>query len=99
MPNFEIEPFAIKKRGQKLYAIAISGASIPHVFEKPGTYDIGGGQQKSAFGLGTVYFRHGAKSEPGTTDDLRASMDRALSGIRRSWIKGVRQVVQAPRDA
>jgi hypothetical protein len=96
VPNFEIEAFRLKKRGQKVYAIAVSGASIPHVFEQPGTYDIGGGKQKSAFGLGTVYFRHGAKSEPGTTEDIRASMDRALSGIRKLWIKGVRQVVQAP---
>jgi hypothetical protein len=99
VPNFEIETFGLKKRGQKLYAFAISGTSIPHVFEQPGTYDIGGGKQKSAFGLGTVYFRHGAKSEPGTSDDLRSSMDRALSGIRKSWIKGVRQVVQAPQGA
>jgi hypothetical protein len=98
-PNFEIEGFRLKKRGQELYAFAISGTSIPHVFEQPGTYDIGGGKQKSAFGLGTLYSRHGAKSEPGTTDDLRASMDRALSGIRKSWIKGVRQVVQAPQGA
>lgn len=99
LPNFEIEAFGLKKRGQKLYALAMSGTPIPHVFERPGTYDIGGGKQKSAFGLGTVYFRHGAKSEPGTTDDLRTSMDRALSGIRKQWIKGVRQVVQAPQRA
>lgn len=99
VPSFEIEAFGLKKRGQKLYALAISGTPVPHVFEQPGTYDIGGGKQKSAFSLGTVYFRHGAKSEPGTTDDLKAAMDRALNGVRRSWIKGVRQVVQAPPDA
>lgn len=99
VPNFEIEAFGLKKRGKNLHALVVSGTSIPYVFEQPGTYDIGGGKQKSAFGLGTVYFRHGAKSEPGTNDDLRASMDRALNGIRKSWIKGVRQVVQAPRGA
>ena len=95
-PSFEIEALLLKKRGRVLHALVVSGTSIPHVFEQPGTYDIGGGKQKSAFGVGTVYFRHGAKSEPGTTDDLRASMDRTLGGIRKLWMKGVRQVVQAP---
>lgn len=99
VPNFEIETFGLRKGGHKLYALAISGTSVPHVFVQPGTYDIGSGKQKTAFSLGTVYFRHGAKSEPGNTDDLRASMDRALNGIRKLWIKGVRQVVQAPPGA
>jgi hypothetical protein len=66
------------------------------VFQKPGTYDIGSGKQKAAFSIGTVYFRHGAKSEPGTSDDLRAVIERQLEVIRHSWIKGVRKVVQAP---
>jgi hypothetical protein len=99
IPNFEIEGLGLKKRGQKLYALVVSGASSPHVFDRPGTYDIGGGKQKSAFGAGTVYFRHGAKSEPGTTEDLSASVDRALGRIRKQWIRGVRRVVQAPPGA
>jgi hypothetical protein len=70
--------------------------SIPIVFQKPGTYDTGTGKQKTAFSVGTVYFRHGAKSEPGTSDDLRAVVERQLEVIRHSWIKGVRKVVQAP---
>src|SRR6516164_1713664 len=76
VPNFEIETLGLRKRRKKLFALIISGTPFPHVFEQPGTYDIGSGKQKSAFGLGTVYFRHGAKSEPGTTDDLKASMER-----------------------
>jgi hypothetical protein len=82
-----------------LIAFVIQPAAIPLVFEKPGTYDIGAGKQKTAFGVGTVYFRHGAKSEPGTSEDIRRVIERQLENTRRLWIKGVRSVVQAPRGA
>jgi hypothetical protein len=54
------------------------------------------GKQKTAFSVGTVYFRHGAKSEPGTSDDIRKVIERQLEFIRKSWIKSVKKVVQAP---
>ncbi|KPJ64660.1 hypothetical protein AMJ44_12345, partial [candidate division WOR-1 bacterium DG_54_3] len=73
--------------------------SIPIVFRKPGTYDIGSGKQRTAFSVGTVYFRHGAKSEPGTSDDIRRVIERQLDNIRKSWIKGVRKVVRAPEGS
>jgi hypothetical protein len=69
------------------------------VFTAPGTYDVGGGKQKTAFSLGTVYFRHGAKSEPGNTDDLRGALERELSRIRSSWLDGIAKVVTAPVGA
>ena len=46
-------------------------------------------KQKTAFSAGTVYFRHGAKSEPGTSEDLRASLERELDRIRSSWLDGI----------
>ena len=92
----ELEVRQLEKSGVALYAFVIQPVSIPIVFQKPGTYDIGSGRQKTAFSVGTVYFRHGAKSEPGTSDDLRAVVERQLEVIRHSWIKGVRKVVQAP---
>lgn len=95
-PTFEIESSEFKKQGKKLHAIIVSGASIPHIFQKPGTYDAGGGKQKTAFGYGTIYFRHGAKSEPGNSADLRAIVERELRIHRKAWVRGVRQVVQAP---
>jgi hypothetical protein len=76
--------------------VLIQPVSIPLVFQKPGTYDIGGGKQRTAFGVGTIYFRHGAKSEPGTSEDIRCIIDRQLEHIRKDWIKGVRRIVQAP---
>ena len=45
---------------------------------------------------GTVYFRHGAKSRPGTTEDIRRAMERAVRSIRKEWLAGVRKVVEAP---
>jgi hypothetical protein len=94
--DFEIEGLNLKKRSRKIFAFLISAAPTPHVFKHPGTYDIGGGKQKSAFGVGTIYFRHGAKSEPATTEDIRFFIERAVQQVRKSWISGVRQVVQAP---
>ena len=46
--------------------------------------------------MGTVYFRHGAKSEPGTTADIAAAVERRLETIRQEWLSGVRRVVEAP---
>jgi hypothetical protein len=92
----ELEVLQLEKVGVTLYAFVIQPAPIPIVFQKPGTYDTGTRGQKTAFSVGTVYFRHGAKSEPGTSDDLRAVVERQLEVIRHSWIKGVRKVVQAP---
>jgi hypothetical protein len=77
----------------------VSAVSIPMVFTSPGTYDVGGGRQKTAFSLGTVYFRHGAKSDPGTSNDLRAALERELNRIRSSWLDGITKVVTAPIGA
>jgi hypothetical protein len=43
-----------------------------------------------------VYFRHGAKSEPATSDDLRQFMDRRVEQTRRLWEKRIRKVMAAP---
>ena len=84
------------KAGNRLAAILVEGVSIPIVFTKPGTYAVTEKKQKTAFSAGTVYFRHGAKSEPGNTNDLRKVIERQLESIRQSWLKGVRKVVKAP---
>jgi hypothetical protein len=85
--------------GAPVVILAVSSVSIPIVFTAPGTYDVGGGKQKTAFSKGTVYFRHGAKSEPGTSDDLRATISRELDRIRSSWLDGITKVVTAPVGA
>jgi len=92
--DFEIRE--VDKNGHKVAALAIFSVSIPMVFIKPGTYDIGGGKQQTAFGKGTIYFRHGAKSEPGNSDDIRKVIERELERIRKSWLGNIRKVVKAP---
>jgi hypothetical protein len=88
-----------RKEGRAVAILDIRAASIPIVFTKPGTYDIGGGRQRTAFGIGTIYFRHGAKSDPGSTDDIRKAIERQLESIRKDWLRGVRKVVSAPRGS
>jgi predicted HTH transcriptional regulator len=92
--DFDIQE--IEKNGNKLAAIQIKGVTIPLIFTQPGNYDIGGGKQKTAFGRGTVYFRHGAKSEPGNSKDLRDCINREIEEVRKSWLGNIRKVVTAP---
>ncbi len=89
------------ERDSNRIAVLVIGPSpdVPIIFTSPGTYAVAGNKQKTAFSLGTVYFRHGAKSEPGTTADLRNAMDRKFNTIREEWIDRVRQVVLAPEGA
>lgn len=87
------------RQAYSVMIMLISAAPMPMVFSAPGTYDIGGGKQKTAFSVGTVYFRHGAKSEPATSEDLRASLERELDRIRSSWLDGITKVVTAPMGA
>ncbi|HHT9119128.1 MAG TPA: RNA-binding domain-containing protein [Candidatus Hypogeohydataceae bacterium YC41] len=85
-----------ERNGHKIAVLQISCASIPMVFSEPGTYDIGGGRQKTAFSRGSIYFRHGAKSEPGNSNDLREAFDRELERVKKSWLGNIRKVVDAP---
>jgi len=94
--SLEFEIVEAHKEGQPVIAFLIHAVPVPLVFERPGQYDIGGGKQKTAFSTGTVYFRHGAKSEPGSTSDIRIAIEHYVEVIRKSWIKGVRKIVHAP---
>ncbi len=87
------------KAGHNIAVLTIEGLPTPVVFIKPGTYDIGGGKQRSAFSTGTVYFRHGAKSEPGNTEDIRKIVEKQIDLMRKEWIRGVKRVVEAPRGS
>ncbi len=83
------------RRRQEVAALIIEAVHIPMVFLKSGGYEISG-RQKTAFRVGTVYFRHGAKSEPGNTADIRIVVERELERIRKSWIGNIRKLVKAP---
>jgi hypothetical protein len=98
----ELEVHEAKKQDEAVAVIEISAVKVPMVFTEVGTYEVAGGEkqkQKTAFSKGTVYFRHGAKSEPGTTEDLRSVIERQLEAIRGEWLDGVRKVVTAPQGS
>ncbi len=92
--DFEIEKIEI--RGRDVVALIIYSSPIPIVFVKPGTYNIGEGKQETAFARGTVYFRHGAKSEPGNSQDLEECIKREIERNRIFWLGNIRKVVKAP---
>lgn len=98
-----VEIHEATKHGEPVAVIEISAVKIPMVFAEVGTYEITISKekqkQKTAFSKGTVYFRHGAKSEPGTTEDIRNAIERQLEAIRGEWLEGVRKVVTAPQGS
>lgn len=92
----QFEIYEAQRNGKKIAIISVKASSIPIVFTSPGTYNVDGGKQKTAFGTGTVYFRHGAKSEPGNTNDLRHALERELLRTREIWMSDIRRVIEAP---
>lgn len=97
--NYEFVEFALVealKGDTTIAALQIFALSTPLVFTKPGTYPTHDNKQRTAFGLGTIYFRHGAKSEPGTYEDLREFVGREVAKVRDEWLDNIRKVVEAP---
>jgi hypothetical protein len=92
----DIEIVEIERGGIRLAAFLVSGSNVPMIFTKPGTYETEPAKQKTAFSQGTIYFRHGAKSEPGHREDLVRWLDREIERVRKNWIGGIRKVVEAP---
>jgi hypothetical protein len=94
--NFAFSIVDLQKGGCDLVAFLVEPAATPYVFERPGSYTDPLGKPKSAFALGTTYFRHNAKSEPGTNEDLRKIISRQVEQIRKELLKDLRKVVEAP---
>jgi Putative DNA-binding domain/EC042_2821-lke REase len=85
-----------KSRGRQVLVLEIGASPCPMPFINVGTYAIADNKQKTAFSVGQVYFRHGAKSEPGVIDDFRAFVEREVSRQREEWLGNIRKVVEAP---
>jgi hypothetical protein len=100
--NFdEIEISGHHKDGAQIAVIEIGPAEFPLVPTKPGTYPTPDSkkQQATAFSVGVVFVRHGAKSEPATTDDLAKIIERRVREVRRTWMSGIKKVTTAPVGA
>ena len=96
----ELEIAEAEKGARKLAIVAVGPRSgSPLVFEKAGTYVDENRQQKTVFDRGTVYFRHGAKSEPALTRDLARFANAEAARFRRELVKNVRKLSAAPRGA
>ena len=91
----EFEIIQIERDGRRLALYAIFGVTTPMVFIRDGAHLGKGKIRRPAFVKGSVYFRHGAKSAPGTSNDLQAWLERSLEEIRSTWMGGIREVVQA----
>ena len=94
LAGFEI--VARRRQGSPVAVLVVDEVRVPLTFSKPGTYSLDGRRQTTAFAQGTVYFRHGAKSEPATTDDLADLLDRRLMEERDHLLRNLRAVLQAP---
>jgi len=94
--DFEIKE--IERSGQKAVVIEVGASSELLIFSSPGTYPNPEkpDRQKTAFGRGTIYVRHGAKSEPATGADIAAFLERRLDEIREKWLSDIRRVITAP---
>lgn len=91
--NFdEIKVIEVERDGIHVPAFLIEGSLTPIVFIKHGADVSDRGKQRPAFVKGSVYFRHGAKSEPGNTNDIRSALDRAVNRAKKNWFEGVRKI-------
>ena len=68
----EFEIIKIERERRRLALYAIFGVGTPMVFIRDGAHLGQGKNRRPAFVKGSVYFRHGAKSAPGTSNDLNS---------------------------
>lgn len=85
--------------GIQIAEITIEAAPTPLVFGKPGNYTDASGKPQCAFRQGMLYVRHGPKSEPATSDDLRSIINQKVEEHRRAMLSNLRQVIEAPANA
>jgi hypothetical protein len=100
-PDFEaFELFDILRHGKAETAIVVdSVAGMPLVFSAQGRHRDAEGREHVVFAEGGLYFRHGAKSEPPSGDDVRDFIKRQLDATRQQWLANIRQVMHAPDRA
>jgi hypothetical protein len=95
-PEFEgLAVESVTRDGRPATAIVVEGAgNAPLVFTRAGRVG-----EHVAFVRGGLYFRHGAKSEAATGEDVRDFIRRQLDATRTQWLANIRQVMHAPDGA
>lgn len=89
----------LEEQGHVLASMRVEASSLPLVFVEPGTYSISPKQQQTEFSKGTVYFRHGAKSEPALPRDFEVFINKELKRRRKELFGNIRKVVLAPEGS
>jgi hypothetical protein len=96
--GFAVEP--LTRSGRPSTAVVVDSVrNAPLVFTRNGRYRDRDGGEHVAFVRGGLYFRHGAKSEPATGEDVRDFIRRQLEATRTHWLANIRQVMHAPDGA
>lgn len=95
-PDFEaFSVESLSRNGRPSTALVVEGVhNAPLVFAETGRV-----HDHVAFVPGGLYFRHGAKSEAATGDDVRDFIRRQLDATRTQWLANIRQVMHAPDGA
>jgi hypothetical protein len=95
--GLEIRP--VRKGVCPLAAVLVQPrVGSPIVFQKAGNARAES-RRRTVFARGTVYFRHGASTEPGTARDVERFVHREVERQRRAWRANVRKAAAAPADA
>jgi hypothetical protein len=96
-PEFEgVEVESLSRNERPSTAVVVEGVrNAPLVFTRTGRT----GGDHVAFVRGGLYFRHGAKSEAATGEDVRDFIRRQLDATRTQWLANMRQVMHAPDGA
>lgn len=94
-----VELIRCEKFGCEICAFRMAPVRVPIAFSRVGEFELPDLKKKTVFAVGTVYFRHGAKSEPGTSDDLRLFLEREIESVKKSWLDGIAKVVEAPHGS
>ena len=95
----EFELLKRKKENKEIVLLVVEGVETPMLFSKPGTYSIDGRTQKTGFSQGTIYFRHGAKSEPATREDLLQWQQRVKKAARNEILDRIKTLATLPEGA
>jgi len=94
--NFKIVSLEYQDTVVCVYEIGHS--EYPIIFTTAGNSQVNG-KTVPSFQVGTVYFRHGAKTEPADNQDIRQFLDKKIERTRGAWLDGIRKVVEAPEGS
>lgn len=84
------------KDERAVVAVVVDEAIAPVVFSADCGYSNDRSEREITFPRGSVWFRHRAKSEPGTTEDLAGAIDRRVETVRKNLVRAVTRVVRSP---